>query len=101
MTVRGNLGLAGVTVSDWSQSIYLLTELQLVQGMLLLGERKRETEGSPRGGRQEGQVEQEREGKGEQMESERWVDKENRRCIWGRWGQVSRDVETAAMESER
>lgn len=41
--------LAGVTVSDWSQSIYLLTELQLVQGMLLLGERKRETEGNQRG----------------------------------------------------
>jgi len=37
-------GLAGVTVSDWSQSIYLLTELQLVQGMLLLGERNREKE---------------------------------------------------------
>lgn len=31
-----------MTVSDWSQSIYLLTELQLVQGMLLLGERKRD-----------------------------------------------------------
>lgn len=39
-----------MTVSDWSQSIYLLTELQLVQGMLLLGERKRETEGSQGGG---------------------------------------------------
>ena len=40
-----------MTVSDWSQSIYLLTELQLVQGMLLLGERKRETErGSREGG---------------------------------------------------
>lgn len=32
------------------------------------------------------------------MESERWVDKEERRCIWGK---VRRDVETAAIESER
>lgn len=84
-----------MTVSDWSQSIYLLTELQLVQGMLLLGERKKRDRGEPReGGGSRDRDRKERLGEGGQMESERWEDKEERWCVRGWW-------ETAAMESER
>lgn len=68
-----------MTVSDWSQSIYLLTELQLVQGMLLLGERKKRDRGEPReGGGSRDRDRKERLGEGGQMESERWEDKEER-----------------------
>lgn len=69
--------LAGVTVNDRSQSIYLLTESQLVQGMLFLERKKKGDRGKLAWERQKGQV-----GKGEDtqagMGSERWEDKEKK-----------------------